>query len=250
MSFEVDPAAYDRFMGRLSVPLASELARFADVGAGDRILDVGCGPGALTAELLRLDAEVAAADPSESFVAAIRSRFPGVDVRLAYAEDLPFSDATFDRTLSQLAVHFFGDPVGGLREMRRVTRPGGVVATAVWDLAARATPLGVFWDAAKRLDPSARDESWRAGTQEGQLAELSRAAGLRDVEASVLTISTSFDDFEDWWAPFTLGVGPAGAYVLDRDDEVRALLREQCRALLPSGPFTQDSPAWAVRGLA
>ncbi len=134
---------------------------------GERILDVGCGPGALAAELISLGAEVGAADASASFVAAVRSRLPGVDVRHAVAEDLPFDDATFDRTVSQLAVHFFTDPVAGLREMSRVTRPGGLVAAAVWDLGARDTPLAVFWDAAKRLEPSAHDESGRAGTQKG-----------------------------------------------------------------------------------
>jgi ubiquinone/menaquinone biosynthesis C-methylase UbiE len=119
-----------------------------------------------------------------------------VDVRHAVAEDLPFDDATIDRTVSQLAVHFFTDPVAGLREMSRVTRPGGLVAAAVWDLGARDTPLAVFWDAAKRLEPSAHDESGRAGTQKGQFAELLRAADLKDVEESVLVVSTSFDDFD------------------------------------------------------
>lgn len=244
----MSPEAYDRFMGRFSVPLAHEFARFAEARAGERILDVGCGPGALAAELLALGADVAAVDASPSFVAAVRSRLPGVDVRHAVAEDLPHDDATFDRTVSQLAVHFFTDPVLGLREMRRVTRPGGLVAATVWDVGAQGTPLGVFWDAAKRLDPTATDESWRAGTQQGQLAGLLRRAGLRAVEDSVLTVSTSFDGFEDWWDPFTLGVGPAGGYVRERDAEGQRSLREQCRALLPSGPFTQQVPAWAVRG--
>lgn len=147
--------AYDRFMGRYSVPLAPKLADLAAVAAGQRVLDVGCGPGALTAELARRlspDA-VAAVDPSESFVAAARERYPGVDVRRAPAEELPFDDETFDAAVAQLVVHFMSDPVVGLGEMARVTRGGGVVAACVWDHAGGRGPLGLFWEAAREIDP-------------------------------------------------------------------------------------------------
>src|SRR5215210_6845316 len=116
MTFTVAPDAYDRFMGRYSEPLAPQLAGFASVGSGQRVLDVGCGPGALTAELVkRLGPEaVFAVDPSEPFVAAVRERHPGVSVQRAAAEELPFPDRTFDATLAQLVVHFMADPVAGL----------------------------------------------------------------------------------------------------------------------------------------
>ncbi len=145
MSFTVGADAYDRFMGRYSIPLAPKLADFAAVAAGQRVLDVGCGPGALTTELVeRLgSAAVSAVDPSEPFVAAARERHPGVDVRRASAEQLPFDDKAFDAALAQLVVHFFPDPVAGLREMARVTREGGVVATCVWDHAGDKGPLRV-----------------------------------------------------------------------------------------------------------
>ena len=135
MSFEVAAEAYDRFMGRYSVQLAPQLADFAGIAAGQRVLDVGCGPGALTGELVqRLGAEaVTAVDPSEPFVAAAKARHPGVEVQRASAESLPFDDGAFDAALAQLVVHFMADPVAGLREMARVTRPGGVVAACVWD---------------------------------------------------------------------------------------------------------------------
>src|SRR4051812_9629572 len=128
MSFAVAPDAYDRFMGRYSVPLAPKLADFASVAAGQRALDVGCGPGALTAELVsRLGAAaVSAVDPSEPFVAAARERHSGVSVQRAAAEELPFEDEAFDAALAQLVVHFMTDPVAGLRELARVTRVDGV----------------------------------------------------------------------------------------------------------------------------
>src|ERR671923_2453850 len=140
-------------MGRYSRPLAPQLADFAGVRAGQRVVDVGCGPGALTSELVaRLGAEaIVAADPSEPFVEAARERHPGVEVALAPAEDLPFDDDAFDAALAQLVVHFMSDPVAGLAEMRRVTRPGGAVAACVWDHAGHRSPLAPFWHVVRRL---------------------------------------------------------------------------------------------------
>src|SRR5918999_711463 len=170
-------------MGRYSTRLAPLLADFAGVRRGHRVLDVGCGSGALTGELVaRLGAEqVAAVDPSEPFVGAVRERLPGIDVRRAAAEELPFPDAEFDVALAQLVVHFMADPVGGLREMARVTRSGGVVVACVWDLAGGRSPVSMFWSAARQLDPGVQDESLLAGARKGHLAELFEAAGLRDV---------------------------------------------------------------------
>src|SRR5262245_22786042 len=130
MSFAVPADAYDRFMGRYSSLLAPLFADFGDVGGASAVLDVGCGPGALTSERsARLGpAAVTAVDPSETFVEAVQMRNPDVDVRRASAEQLPFGDAAFDRALAQLVVHFMADPVEGLREMRRVTREGGLAA--------------------------------------------------------------------------------------------------------------------------
>src|SRR5439155_9400854 len=166
-------------MGRYSVPLASRFADFAGVAAGQRGLDVGCGPGALTTELTRrLGADaVWAVDPSEQFVAAVRLRFVGVEVERAAAEHLPFEDQLFDAALAQLVVHFMTDPVAGLREMTRVTRRNGVVAACVWDHGGGRGPLSLFWDAARELDADVADESRLAGARQGHLAELFEAAG-------------------------------------------------------------------------
>jgi SAM-dependent methyltransferase len=252
MGFDVPADAYDRFMGRYSRLLAPQLADLAGVTAGHRALDVGCGPGSLTGELVsRLGPDaVAAVDPSEPFVAAASSRFPDVDVRRAAAERLPFSDGAFDVSLAQLVVHFMSDPVAGLAEMARVTRRDGVVAACVWDHAGGKGPLGLFWDAARELEPGVHDESRLAGVREGHLAELFEAAGLREIEATVLFADLEHTSFEEWWEPYTRGVGPAGEYVAGLDPGRQAELRERCRALLPAPPFVVTARAWAARGLA
>jgi len=252
MSFAVAADAYDRFMGRYSTPLAPRLAELADVQRGQRALDVGCGPGALTSELVtRLGAEsVAAVDPSESFVTAARERHPGVEVKRAAAEELPFPDDEFDVTLAQLVVHFMADPIVGLREMARVTRPGGVVAACVWDHAGGRGPLSLFWTAVKQVAPAADDESGLPGVREGHLTELFETAGLRDVVGTDLAVQVEHASFDAWWEPYTLGVGPAGAYVAGLDDARRDELKERCAALAPAPPFTLDAHAWAARGHA
>jgi len=252
MSFDVAAEAYDRFMGRYSQLLSPQLAELAGVRAGQRVLDVGCGPGALTADLVtRLGpAAVAAVDPSAPFVEAARARYPGVDVKQASAEHLPFPDGAFDATLAQLVVHFMSDPVAGLTEMARVTRGEGVVAACVWDHAGGQGPLGVFWRAAHQLDPNVDDESRLAGARDGHLAELFGAAGLREIEQTILTASVEHPTFDEWWEPYTRGVGPAGAYVNSLDPERRLELRDRCRALLPPAPFTIAARAWAARGLS
>ena len=251
MSFAVAADAYDRFMGRYSVPLAPQLADLADISSGQHVLDVGCGPGALTAELVRRlgSAAVSAVDPSEPFVAAVQERHPEVTVRRASAEHLPFPDQAFDAAMAQLVVHFMADPVAGLREMARVTRKHGVVAACVWDHAAGGQgPLNLYWDAARELDPDVEDESELAGAREGHLTELFEAAGLHEIEDIALSVSVEHPTFEDWWEPFTLGVGPAGAYVAGLDPERREQLRERCQERVPASPFVLSARAWATRG--
>ena len=248
MSFDVSADAYLRFMGRYSEPLAVQFADLAEVQSGQRLLDVGCGPGALTAELVRRTGAqaVSAVEPSASFAAAARERLPGVDVRRSAAEQLPFPDDTFDAALAQLVVHFMTDPVRGLREMSRVTRPGGMVAACVWDHAGGHGPLTAFWTAVRELDPAADDESGLAGVREGHLARLFAQAGLGQARATTLTVRVRYDSFEQWWEPFTLGVGPAGTHVASLTPDRRAELREQCRRLLPAGPFEISATVWAV----
>jgi SAM-dependent methyltransferase len=250
MAFVVAADSYDRFMGRYSVPLAPQLADLAGIEAGQRAIDVGSGPGALTAELVhRLGADnVAAVDPSEPFVAAAKERHPGVEVRLATAEQLPFGDDEFDAALAQLVVHFMSDAVAGLREMARVTHSDGVVAASVWDLAGGRAPISLFWKVAREQDPRAVDESKLAGAREGHLTELFEAAGLRDVTETTHAVDVEHPSFEEWWEPFTLGVGPAGAHYASLAPEEQDALRERCRARLPEPPFVVTAKAWAAKG--
>jgi SAM-dependent methyltransferase len=239
-------------MGRYSTRLAPLFADFGRVSDGQRVIDVGCGPGALTEELVRRvgASAVTAVDPSEPFVSAIEERLPDVDVRLAPAEELPFDDSSFDVALAQLVVQFMLDPVAGLREMARVTRDGGGVVASVWDHGGGHGPLSVLWDVVREIDPGARDESGVVGTHEGDLTGLFEQAGLREIEETALTVSVEHPTFEEWWEPYTLGVGPAGAYVAGLDPERQEHLRERCRSWLPEPPFVIEARAWSARGLA
>jgi ubiquinone/menaquinone biosynthesis C-methylase UbiE len=250
MTFNVAAEAYDSFMGRYSMPLAPLFADFAGVTSGERVLDVGCGPGALTRELVgRLGAgSVAAVDPSEPFVEAVRERLPGVRVEQASAERLPFPDESFDRVMAQLVVHFMADPVDGLAEMARVACPDSVVAACVWDHAGDKGPLGTFWRAARVLDTGVHDESRFAGAREGHLAELFADAGLREIDSTLLTVRIEHQTFDEWWKPFTLGVGPAGAYTAGLDADRQTRLRELCRERLPDEPIVVTAGAWAAKG--
>ncbi|HEY6963073.1 MAG TPA: class I SAM-dependent methyltransferase [Gaiellaceae bacterium] len=234
-------------MGRFSRPLAAEFAAFAAIGPDAHVLDVGAGTGALTSELAR-SWRVVAAEPSPPFADALRATNPATEVHVAPAEALPFADGAFDAALAQLVVHFMDDPVAGLREMARVTRSGGVVAACVWDYGGRRAPLSPFWNVLAELDPTAENESHLAGARDGHLVELLRAAGVRDPEQGELTVDVEYSSFEEWWEPYTQGVGPAGAYVARLGDGDRARLRDACRAALPEAPFVVHGTAWAARG--
>jgi SAM-dependent methyltransferase len=253
MSFEASAEVYDRHVGRYGSALADALIGFARIQGGDRVLDVGCGPGPLTAALARrLGAEnVTAVDPSASFVAACAARVPGARVERASAEALPVADGDFDAVLSQLVVNFLADPEQGLREMTRVTRSGGVVAGCVWDYGGAMTMLRAFWDAAKALDPFAADEGavMRFGTPD-ELGELWRGAGLEQVTVTPLVVEAAYRDFGDLWAPFTTGVGPAGAYATSLDAQAQEELRDEFARRLgdPRGPFTLSARAWCAVG--
>lgn len=257
-TFRASAAAYDRHVGRYSAQLASALIDFAGVQPGMRALDVGCGPGALTAALAQRlgPASVRAADPSQSFAAACRARLPGVEVVVASAETLPFAAGTFDVVLSQLVVNFMADAEAGVREMARVTRPGGVVASCVWDYAGEMTLLRAFWDAAREVDPergAAADEGvvmrWCA---EGELAALWQAAGLSEPRSAPLVTRATYADFEDLWAPLPTGVAPSGAFCRSLEPDRRAALHDAFRRRLgvADGPFELTARAWAVAGIA
>ena len=249
MQFHAPADHYDRFMGRYAPSLATAFAEGAGVDDGMRVLDVGCGPGGLTGELLARGCRVAAVDPAPQFVSACQARHPDAEVREGAAEALPWDDGTFDAALSQLVLHFMQDPDQGVREMARVTRPGGTVAACVWDIAGGGmTMLRIFWRAVREVQPGTVGEAARAGTSEGDIAAHLERAGLADIVDGVLTARAHYTDFDDFWEPFTLAVGPAGEQVRSLNDEQVAHVRDSCRTELPDGPFTLEARAWYARG--
>jgi SAM-dependent methyltransferase len=253
--FRTSGDAYDAFMGRYSRPLAVAFAGFSAVAAGQSALDIGCGPGALTAVLVeRLGANaVSACDPSPNFVAECAARHPGVEVRPGRAESIPFDAGAFDRVTAQLVLHFVSDPNRAAAEMRRVLRPGGVAAACVWDFADGMQMLRSFWDAALAVDPDAPDEArtMRFG-REGEISALLDSAGFGDVTETTLDVTSTYRSFDELWSGFLAGIGPAGAYCVSLSEERRDAVRHALfdRLGSPTGAFVLSASARGARGSA
>ena len=252
MTFGASADHYDQFMGRYTRTLGPLLADAAGVASGMRVVDVGCGPGGLTAVLAARVGEenVAAIDPAPQFAEACGARHPAADVRVGVAEELPWDDGAFDAALSSLVIAFMDDADRGVREMARVTRPGGTVAACMWDIPGGGMAmLSTFWRTARELDPGVVGERARPGLAEGDIAERLRRAGLQDVVEGTLEATAEYTGFDDFWDPFTHGVGPAGEYVATLSDDQRAQLRETLRTAVPGdGPFSLTARAWYARG--
>ena len=254
-TFRTPADAYDRHIGRYGPRLARALIAAAGVRGGQRALDVGCGPGALTAELAAMlgAGHIAAVEPSAPFADACARRVPGAHVEVAAAEELPFADGEFDHALAQLVVNFMADPPKGVREMRRVTRHGGRVSAAVWDYAGEMTLLRRFWDTVVALDPGAADldegRSMRFATPD-ELEGLWTSAGLEHVAVSSATVSAGYSGFEDLWQPLGSGVAPSGAYVAALPPDRRTELKSALRGALDAGDgqFQLSARAWIVTG--
>jgi len=246
---------YERVMGRWSRRIAPSLIAFAGVETGERVLEVGCGTGSLTRALLGHDEHlhVTGVDPSAQYIEHGRRAIasPRLSLQQADAQDLPFDDHEFDRCLSLLVLNFIPDVRRALDEMRRVTRPGGTIAAAVWDYGDGMQMLRILWDAAVSLDPdaAARHERNMPYCRQGELGALWEAGGLRDVEEGSLSVTLQFASFEDYWRPFLSGVGPSGSYVSALPEAQQIALRDLLRSTLPGqGPFELEARAWAVRG--
>lgn len=243
--------AYDRFMGRYSTQLAASFADFAGVQAPQRALDVGAGTGALTGELVRRLGEenVAAGEPSADYASTLRTRFPSADVRAAPAEKLPWEDGSFDATLAQLVVAFLNDVHQGVRELARVTRPDGVVATCMWEVEG-VEMMNALNEVRRRLTP---DWSLAADYRdEASLRTLFEEAGLRDVETTRLEVSVSYETVDELWEPAIHVGGPGGPAVNSFSPEQLAVGREIFEEALgnPTGRYTLKGRAAAVRGVS
>lgn len=253
MSFDVTATAYDQFMGRYSGMLAPRFADFAGIEAGANCLDVGCGPGALTAELARRTRaeRVAAVDPAAQFVESCRARVPGADVRRGTAEQLPFDDASFDVALSQLVVAFMRDADAAVGELRRVVRPGGVVAVCMWAEGEQMQLLHLFWEAAAAVgvDLGASDANMRYRKRD-ELESLLRRGGLERVEVGQLSVESRYGSFDELWESLGTAAGLVRGFVQRLDDEQRLVLRAELLRLLdrPAAGFSLSAEAWAVRG--
>jgi len=250
--------SYERFMGRWSRQLAPLFVRFAEVRDGDRVLDVGSGTGALSAAVAEQapSSRIIGIDPASSYVAAAQARHgtPLLTFEVGEGQRMHFAAAVFDRTLSLLVFNFIPDARRALDEMKRVTRPKGIVAAAVWDYGDGMEMLRVFWDEAVALRPSSapRDERNMPFCRRGELAAVWRERGLADVVEEALTVETRFAGFDDYWGPFLEKQGPAGAYVASLAEAERDALRQRLRQrLLDRGadrPIVLRARAWAVRG--
>ena len=252
-TFQATAETYDRHVGRYGPALAHAHVRRLALRSGSDVLEIGCGPGALTAALADAvgSRHVYALDPSEPFVEACRERVPGADVRVATAEALPDYRREFAVATSQLVLNFMTDADAGVRAMRDAVRRGGTVASVVWDYRAGMTMLRAFWDAALELDPSAPDEGrTMAHCTPSALRALWTRVGLGDVRTGDIVVHASYESFDDYWAPFTTGLAPSGAYCASLDDDRREALREACFRRLgsPEGPFCLDARAWFVSG--
>ncbi len=250
--------AYERFMGRWSQKLAPALVEFAELNDGGAVLDVGSGTGVLAFAVRDATkaTRVLGIDRSPAYVAQASSKSSDARVRFEVgdAQSLPLSDAAFDRTLSLLVLNFVPDQRRALAEMIRVTKPGGIIAVAVWDYGEGMEMLRVFWDEATAFDPALapRDEKHMPLCKNGGLAALFREEKLEAVSETALVARLQFASFDDYWEPFCLGQGPAGAYVAALSPERQAALRERLRTrLLGSGPdraIEMQARAWAAKG--
>lgn len=251
-------AGYERFMGRWSRRLAPQYIAFAGIKDGDRVLDVGTGTGALASaiESAMPSSELVGIDPSAGFIASANNNAKSKRARFEVgdAQALRFAAAAFDQTMALLVMNFIPDHHKAIGEMRRVTRPGGIVSACVWDYDAGMQMLRFFWDEVVALDPAMmpKDERNMKLSREGQLGELWHQAGLINVREKALTIEQAYASFDDYWDPFLKGAGPGGAYVASLADDRRRQLEARMRTRLlgdrDDGAFALQARAWCVRG--
>ena len=253
-----DAEAYDQRMGRHSRLLAPLFSRFiGSIHEGDHILDVGCGTGSLTFTIANTTkaSKIVGIDRSEGFIEYARSTNadPRVTFEVGDVQQLPYPDASFDKSLSLLVIQFVPDPPRAIAEMRRVTRPGGMVAFCTWDSTGGMEMFTIFRKTATALDPSAElSQPGNFRTREGTILALLVESGLREVEETALTIQMNFDSFDNLWSDRLRGETPEASYSAKLSPEQKQALHDKLRQEVlkgrPDGPFTFQARAWAGRG--
>lgn len=250
---------YERYMGRWSRQIAPRFLAWLEAPPARDWLDVGCGTGALSAAIASAAApnSLLSIDPSPAFLDKARADIPDPRVTFAEggAEAIPAPDASRDIVVSGLVLNFVPDRDRAFAEMKRVARPGGIVAYYVWDYPGGGVEfMRAFWQAAIALDAAAadltEDKRFPFCTQ-SDLAEFATRAGLAAVDSTAIEAPTVFRDFDDVWQPFTLGTGPAPGYCASLAPHAREALKERLRASLPTQPdgtIHLKTRAWAVRG--
>ncbi|MBU1336714.1 MAG: class I SAM-dependent methyltransferase [Alphaproteobacteria bacterium] len=256
-----EASGYEQLMGRWSRKLAPAFVEFAGLAAGEKLLDVGCGTGSLTFELAARGepSEIRAIDYAPAFVEAARQRNtdPRVTIEQADATALPFGDRTFDRAMAMLVLHFVPDAPLAIREMRRVVRPGGVVAAVVWDHLGGMPGMRMIVDTVAMLSEGGRQLRnryvFQPMMQPGEMKQAFVDQGLRDVAEEQLMIRMGYRDFDDLWAPIAAGEGPLGKFVGQLEagelNRVTAAVRDAYECGRPDGPRSFASVAWACRGI-
>lgn len=251
--------AYEIWMGRWSQLLANDFLQWLALPPRASWLDVCCGTGILSAAIAEgcKPSRVVGIDRSPPQIEFARRNHAGrgIELHMAEATALPFAEQSFDACVSGLGLNFVPDPIVALREMRRVTRPGGTIAAYVWEYSGPVRFLREFWDVATAVDPEAAsfDQGRRFPicTRDGLRAAFEEA-GLAGAELRALEITTRFADFDDYWSPFLLGQGSAPVYLAGRDERICTAIRDRLKATLPAnadGSIVLNARALAIRAL-
>lgn len=249
--FFASVAGYEQFMGRYARPLAVEFVATVPLANGNSVLDIGCGPGALTAELVaKVGAEsVSVIDPSPPFLQYCAAQYPGITAEVAKAEQIPFADASFDAVLSQLVIHFIGDLEQAGREIVRVTKPGGWVSVCTWNID-RMQKINMLPRAASAAGievPTIRVEAFG---ENGDVSAYLESIGLADVKESTISVSSTYHDFEELWSAYLVSIGPLGPWTVSQSNEAKAAIKRALFQIIdePEGEFSLSAEARVATG--